>query len=254
VIRTSKRVWLVVAAVLIVTGTGVVAIAARSVDVDATRRSVGRVGGPVSSAADVPPTPGPAEGPAEGPACEYRTDAAGVGEQRLVPPPPQRAAHRGKVRATIATNLGPISVQLDADRAPCTVHSFVHLIREDYYTETACHRITTEGLWVLQCGDPTGTGTGTPGYRYNEENLPIGLAPAYRRGTLAMANAGPGTNGGQFFVVYRDSDIAPDYTVFGEVVSGLEVVERVAAAGTASGEPDGRPELDIEITEIALTG
>ncbi len=171
-----------------------------------------------------------------------------------MPPPAARPTYRGKVRATIATNLGPIVAELDADRAACTVHSFAHLVREDYYTETPCHRITTEALWVLQCGDPTGTGTGTPGYRYDEENLPIGLAPAYRRGAVAMANAGPGTNGGQFFIVYRDSDIAPDYTVFGEVLSGLPVVERVAAAGTASGESDGRPALDVEITKITIEG
>ena len=184
--------------------------------------------------------------------CAYRADKSGAGEQRLVPPPASRPMYSGEVRATITTNLGPLVVVLDADRAPCTVHSFAHLVREDYYTETTCHRITTEGLWVLQCGDPTGTGTGTPGYRYDEENLPIGLSPAYRRGKLAMANAGPGTNGGQFFIVYRDSDIAPDYTVFGEVVSGLDVVERVAAAGTNTGEPDGRPALDIEITSLSI--
>jgi len=250
VIRTSKRAWLVAATLLIVAGAGVIAITARNLNVGVSR-TVGRTLGPVTSTDPTtgPPTPGPAEAPA---ACEYRPDATGVGEQRLVPPPPSRVTRRGTVTATITTNLGPLVVQLDADRAPCTVHSFAHLVQEDYYTETPCHRITTEGLWVLQCGDPTGTGTGTPGYRYDDENLPIGLAPAYRRGTLAMANAGPGTNGGQFFIVYRDSDIAPDYTVFGEVVSGLEVVERVAAAGTESGEPDGRPTLAIEITEIVI--
>jgi peptidyl-prolyl cis-trans isomerase B (cyclophilin B) len=253
VIRPGKRAWLVAATLIILAGAGVIAVTARNVDVDASRTE-GRPLGPLTSSAPASPTPRIAERPAEAPVCEYRPDEAGFGEQRLVPPPPTRAAYRGKVRASITTNLGSIAVELDADRAPCTVHSFAHLVREDYYTETPCHRITTAALWVLQCGDPTGRGTGTPGYRYGEENLPIGLAPAYRRGVLAMANAGPGTNGGQFFIVYRDSDIPPDYTVFGEVLSGLPVVERVAAAGTESGESDGRPALDVEITEITVDG
>ncbi|UWZ40833.1 peptidylprolyl isomerase [Dactylosporangium roseum] len=147
------------------------------------------------------------------------------------------------------TNLGAIGLRLFADRAPCTVNSFVHLARDDFYTDTPCHRLTTDGLWVLQCGDPGGTGTGTPGYQFGDENLPTTLPP-YPRGTLAMANAGPGTNGSQFFIVYKDSDIPPDYTVFGEVTSGLDLLDRIAAEGTATGTADGPPKLAVQITEI----
>ena len=183
--------------------------------------------------------------------CAYRADKSGAGEQRLVPSPASRPMYRGEVRATITTNLGPLVVVLDADRAPCTVHSFAHLVREDYYTETTCHRITTEGLWVLQCGDPTGTGTGTPGYRYDEENLPIGLSPAYRRGKLAMANAGPGTNGSQFFVTVAATPwLDGKHTIFGEVTEGYEVIEAIAGTPTASQD---RPVDDVVIDRIELT-
>lgn len=149
------------------------------------------------------------------------------------------------------TNLGPLGLQLYADRAPCTVNSFVHLSRDDFYSDTPCHRLTTDGLWVLQCGHFGGTGTGTPGYQFGEENLPTTLPP-YPQGTLAMANAGPGTNGSQFFIVYKDSDIPPDYSVFGVVTSGLDLLDRIAAAGTTNGGPDGAPKLAVQITEIRV--
>jgi len=209
-----------------------------------------------ASAPGTEPLAGPTRASSPAPTgvrCEFLPADRGAGEPRLVDPPAPVTTLAGRVNATIKTSLGSISVDLLADRAPCAVHSFVHLAQQDYYASTGCHRLTTEGLFVLQCGDPSGTGTGTPGYQYNEENLPTNVTPHYPRGTVAMANAGPGTNGAQFFIVYRDSDIPPDYTIFGAVVAGLDIVERVAAQGIDNGSTDGRPTLELQIEEVTLT-
>ncbi|MGI5246303.1 peptidylprolyl isomerase [Dactylosporangium sp. CA-139066] len=227
-------------------------------------RSVESIGGSIVSAGPPPATasgrgPAPQVGAplvtssaaAAGAACTYAPAERGEGDTRLIATPAPRATLAGRVSATIQTNLGPIGLQLYADRAPCTVNSFVHLSRDDFYSDTPCHRLTTDGLYVLQCGDPSGTGTGTPGYQFGEENLPT-TVPPYPRGTLAMANAGPGTNGSQFFLVYKDSDIPADYTVFGTVTSGLDLLDRIAAAGTATGGPDGPPKLTVQISEIRV--
>jgi peptidyl-prolyl cis-trans isomerase B (cyclophilin B) len=195
---------------------------------------------------------GPSHAPApSGVSCDYSPADRGAGEPRLVDPPAPIATVTGHVTANLKTGLGTISMDLLADKAPCTVHSFRHLVDQDYYTDTDCHRLTTAGLWVLQCGDPSGTGTGSPGYQFGEENLPTGTPP-YPRGTVAMANAGSGTNGAQFFIVYRDSDIPPDYTVFGTVVSGMDLMDRIAAAGTDNGSTDGRPKLAVHINEVTI--
>ena len=224
--------------------------AGQSVD-DATQR---RSPLPTNQASNgsLPGGPGSTGGPAPtGVPCAFRSATRGGGAARLVSTPAPIATLTGKVDATLETSLGTLRLRLDADRAPCTVHSFVHLVREDYYTDTPCHRLTTEGLWVLQCGDPTGTGTGSPGYQYDDENLPT-AAPPYPRGTLAMANFGPGSNGAQFFIVYRDSDIPADYTVVGTITAGMDLLDRIAAAGTTDGTSDGRPKLDVRIDEIRV--
>lgn len=113
---------------------------------------------------------------------------------------------------------------------------------------------------MLQCGDPTGTGSGGPAYRFGEENLPR-TAPGsqyatYAKGTLAMANAGPGTNGSQFFMVYGDCELPPNYTVFGQITTGLDILERVAQAGTdgANGEGDGAPKKKVTIQDVTIEG
>ncbi|GAA3280280.1 hypothetical protein GCM10020218_032640 [Dactylosporangium vinaceum] len=206
--------------------------------------------GAESSAPAAGPTGARTQAPAGVP-CSYSSADRGEGDTRLIATPAPKSTLSGRPAATIQTNLGPIGVQLYADRAPCTVNSFVHLARDDFYSDTPCHRLTTDGLYVLQCGDPSGTGTGTPGYQFGEENLPT-TVPPYPRGTLAMANAGPGTNGSQFFVVYKDSDIPPDYTVFGTVTSGMDLLDRIAAAGTTTGQPDGPPKQAVQITEIRV--
>ena len=117
------------------------------------------------------------------------------------------------------------------DKAPYTTFSFEYLARKKYFDATKCHRLTTSGIYVLQCGDPTGTGSGGPGYQFQDENLTGATYPA---GTIAMANAGPGTNGSQFFIVYKDTQLPPSYTPWGKVTAGLDIVQGIAKAGVAA--------------------
>ncbi|WP_084522520.1 peptidylprolyl isomerase [Nocardia inohanensis] len=153
-------------------------------------------------------------------------------------------------RAALESNCGTISIDLDAARAPRTVNSFVMLAGERYFDHTKCHRLTTEGIYVLQCGDPTATGTGGPGYKFADENLSGATYPA---GTVAMANAGPNTNGSQFFLVYKDSQLPPNYTPFGKISGGLDVVRNIAAAGVKGGGGDGSPADDIVLDAVTTT-
>lgn len=166
--------------------------------------------------------------------------------------PPASATETGEVAAVIETTAGDVPVTLDADAAPCTVNSFLSLAEQDYFTNTPCHRLTTAaaGIFVLQCGDPTGTGAGGPGYSFPDE---LTGQETYGPGTLAMANAGPDTNGSQFFMVYDDSPLDPDYTVFGSISEdGLAVVQQVAAAGAEGGAPDGAPAEPVQITGVTV--
>ncbi|MCD0443282.1 peptidylprolyl isomerase [Glycomyces sp. A-F 0318] len=143
---------------------------------------------------------------------------------------------------TVVTNLGTITADIDTAGAPCTAGSFTFLAMQGYFDDQQCHRLTTDGIWVLQCGDPdaraaieAGTpemaGAGSPGYSFAEENLPVEAEGNYPAGTLAMANAGAGTTGSQLFIVYEDTTLPADYTILGQVTSGLDIVEQVAAAG-----------------------
>ncbi len=167
------------------------------------------------------------------------------------------------ISMSIATNQGPIGVQLNNAQAPCTVNSFASLAQKGYFNDTHCHRLTTgTGLFVLQCGDPKGDGSGGPGYQFANEyptNQYLPDDPAlsqpviYPRGTLAMANAGPGTNGSQFFIVYKDSQLPPGYTVFGKVDDkDMGVLDKIAQAGTVDGSPDGKPKTDVVIQSARL--
>lgn len=160
----------------------------------------------------------------------------------------------GPREATITTTCGPITVELLAAEAPTTVSSFAFLAREGYWADSPCHRLTTTGIFVLQCGDPTGTGRGAPGYTFGIENAPAD--GTYPRGTLAMARStDPDSNGGQFFVVYEDTRLPVDgggYTIFGRVTEGMEIVDQVAAAGVAGGGPDGTPAQPISILSVEV--
>jgi peptidyl-prolyl cis-trans isomerase B (cyclophilin B) len=217
------------------------------------------VAGAAPATAAGTPTPRPTSGP-----CRY-TPTPDDPAARPVPLPrdPTPTPRHGTVQVLLHTTVGPVTLRLDRAAAPCTVQSFLHLVRFRFYDRTVCHRLTAyPTLSVLQCGDPTGTGEGGPGYQYRDE-LPTDLPPAptdptgarrsYARGVLAMANAGPDTNGSQFFLVYADSALRPNYTIFGSVgPAGLHTLDRVAAAGVAptADDPapvDGAPALRTEI-------
>jgi peptidyl-prolyl cis-trans isomerase B (cyclophilin B) len=206
--------------------------------------------------------PSPTE-PTAGPCAYTPTPDEPAARPVGLPPDPRHTPDHGKVRVVLRTNLGAIPLVLDRAEAPCTVQSFLHLTRSRFYDRTICHRLTAyPTLSVLQCGDPSGTGEGGPGYRYRDE-LPTGLPPAptdptgarkvYARGVLAMANAGPDTNGSQFFLVYANSALRPNYTIFGEVTApGLRTLDRIAAGGITPtpDDPaplDGPPALRTEI-------
>jgi peptidyl-prolyl cis-trans isomerase B (cyclophilin B) len=147
------------------------------------------------------------------------------------------------------TTQGDITVRALTSAAPCTTFSFRFLIQHGYYTGTHCHRLTTQRIYVLQCGDPTGTGSGGPGYSFNDENLAGATYPA---GTVAMANAGPNTNGSQFFFTWKDTTLHPNYTPFGVVVRGLDVLQKIAAAGEddQNGPGDGYPNLWVQLHDV----
>lgn len=149
-------------------------------------------------------------------------------------------------RAVIRTDRGDIEVELLADRAPNTVNNFVFLAREGFYDGVIFHRVI-EGF-MIQGGDPTGTGTGGPGYRFRDE-LDAAQELGYRRGTLAMANAGPNTNGSQFFIVHADAKLPPAYAVFGRTLTGLDVVDAIA---TSSTDARDRPYEDVVIRSIEV--
>jgi len=154
--------------------------------------------------------------------------------------------------ATLRTSQGAITFQALTDKAPCTTYSFRFLAERDYFDRTHCHRLTTQRLYVLQCGDPTGTGSGGPGYSFPDENLEGATYPA---GTVAMANAGPNTNGSQFFIVWKDTKLSPAYTPFGRVTSGLDVLQKIAAGGEddQNGPGDGFPTLPVNIRDVKIS-
>jgi peptidyl-prolyl cis-trans isomerase B (cyclophilin B) len=154
---------------------------------------------------------------------------------------------------TLATNCGDIVIDTLPAEAPATVASMAFLTEEGYFDLTACHRLTTEGIFVLQCGDPAGNGTGGPGYSIPDENLPAEGAANYPAGTVAMANAGPGTGGSQFFIVYEDTTLPSGYTIWGTVSKGLDVVQGIAAAGVEGGGTDGPPAQRVVIEKATLT-
>lgn len=181
-----------------------------------------------------------------GTTCEYTKD--GSAPAKAVDPPPAEATATGDVDVTISTSAGEIGATLDAAAAPCTVNSFLSLADQGYYDDTPCHRLTTAGIYVLQCGDPSGSGAGGPGYSFPDE---LSGDEKYGGGTLAMANAGPDTNGSQFFMVYKDTQLPPSYTVFGSIDDdGLKVLDAVASKGTANGAPDGPPKEEVQIESV----
>lgn len=182
---------------------------------------------------------------------EPAADAPTFSQEDLPDPVP---ADPATVTATVATTCGDIVLELAAADAPQTVASFRFLAEQGYWDGSPCHRLTTAGIFVLQCGDPTGTGRGNPGYGYGIENAPGD--GQYPPGTLAMARTmDPNSNGGQFFVVYQPTQLPTDdggYSIFGQVTEGLDIVEAVAAQGVEGGAGDGAPAQPISILSVDL--
>lgn len=191
--------------------------------------------------------------------CEYPESTDSASKPVNPPRTGEVSTAPARIGVNIVTNRGKIGLQLANNESPCTVHSFVSLVQQSFFDDTQCHRLTTSpGLSVLQCGDTRGDGTGGPGYQFADEypadqykrGDPALKKPVlYPRGTLAMANAGPDTNGSQFFMVYRNSQLPPAYTVFGTIdATGLATLDKIAAAGVAGGGNDGTPATEVTIT------
>ncbi len=150
------------------------------------------------------------------------------------------------------TNCGVIEIMADAEKAPVTVTTIGFLANAKFYDASICHRLTTSGIFVLQCGDPTTSRSGGPGFTFKDENLPTQSGVNYPKGTIAMANSGPNTNGSQFFIVYQDTTLPPNYSIWGKVTRGMEIIEKIAANGTFDGAPDGAPKYPVEIKTARL--
>ncbi|MFH9085229.1 peptidylprolyl isomerase [Streptomyces sp. NPDC017673] len=162
-----------------------------------------------------------------------------------------------KYTLKLATTCGDIGIALKTSAAPHTVNSFDFLAGKGYFDHTKCHRLTTQGIYVLQCGDPQGTGTGGPGYTLPDENLKDKSLKnnTYPAGTVAMANTGQKhTGGSQFFLVYKDSPLPPSYTPFGTIdAAGMKVLNKIAAAGENTGAGDGAPNATVVINKATVS-
>ena len=159
--------------------------------------------------------------------------------------PPEMVIDPAKTyTATVETTAGTMTAQLFASEAPRTVNNFVFLANEGFYTDVIFHRVISG--FMIQGGDPTGTGTGGPGYRFDDEPV----TREYQRGTLAMANAGPNTNGSQFFVMHKDYPLPPNYTIFGKLSAGEEVIDAIAGAPTGAQD---RPVTPVAIKSVTIS-
>jgi len=180
------------------------------------------------------PTPNQAGAPPGKANCLYVANPKAQTGPKKPAPPPSVADATTPYYATIVTDHGTIQLELDSKAAPCTVNSFVSLANQGFFDNTPCHRLLNESqpplsYAILQCGDPTGTGQGGPGYKFADENL---ATARYEKGVVAMANAGPNTNGSQFFMMFKDSSFDPNYTPFGRILAGVDVLEAIAKGGT----------------------
>jgi peptidyl-prolyl cis-trans isomerase B (cyclophilin B) len=171
----------------------------------------------------------------------------------VVPPPRTGVPTSGTISYVLSMTNGPVKIILDRAKAPCTVNSFVSLADQGYFDDTKCHRLADSGIFILQCGDPTGTGKGGPGYEFANET---DGTETYTQGTVAMANGGPGSNGSQFFLVWADStnlDKKRNFTVFGRMDrASRDVVASMAEEGQDGSNTDGtgRPNNPCEISSV----
>jgi peptidyl-prolyl cis-trans isomerase B (cyclophilin B) len=188
--------------------------------------------------------------------CTYGPDESGNPNLTDVgtPPNPEATPTQGTVDLLMATNQGDLTLTLDRTQAPCAAASFVYLTEQGFYDDTPCHRLVNqENFGVLQCGDPTGEGSGGPTYKYAEEVTP---ETTYPRGTIAMAKtSAPNTTGSQFFLCFVDTELPPEYTVVGTIdEAGLQVLETVAAGGIQDVGPtgDGAPAIPVQIESMTV--
>ena len=225
-----------------------IALAAAAVVVGAATQLPFVLGGHDAPAADPVATSAPTASP-------DATDAAPTNAANV--PSPEIAEHR-EWTGTMTLNGVALGIAIDGAKAPQAASNFIDLAQKDFYNDVPCHRLTTEGIFVLQCGDPTGTGTGDPGYKFGPlENVPAdGVYPA---GTIAMARSSdPNSMGSQFFIVYAPTTLPGDgYTVFGQVTSGLDelksaVIDAGVDASKANSPSDGAPKVPTTITSIDL--
>lgn len=155
---------------------------------------------------------------------------------------------------TLETNCGDIRITTLANKAPVTVAHMAKLARSGFFDESICHRLINRGAYVLQCGDPTATGKGGPKFVFQDENLPLGAEGNYPEGTVAMWNKGPGTNGSQFFLVYSNTTlIKANYTIWGTITEGLEILKAIAKMGVRGGGLEGMPSQAISIERVVVS-
>jgi peptidyl-prolyl cis-trans isomerase B (cyclophilin B) len=210
-------------------------------------------------AADTPaPTPA-GDPPASPDECAWMDSPGEMVVDVGTPPPDEPRA--GTQVMTVSTNLGDIEVTMDLAATPCIAASFSHLASHEFYDGSKCHRMFPG---ILQCGDPNARGegyrdtdgTGGPGYRYHDENLPVDADPPYPAGVVAMANSGPDTNGSQFFFIYEDLHLPPFYAIVGTITSGMDVLQQVGDAGhDGAFEPQpggGHPNLEVIIESLRV--
>ncbi|OBH89884.1 peptidylprolyl isomerase [Mycobacterium sp. E2733] len=216
---------------------------------------------PAGPTPPVPPLP-PFKPSADlGANCQYPASPQPAAKEVKPPRTGKVPTDQATVSISMVTNQGNVGLLLANNESPCTVNSFVSLATQGFFNDTKCFRLTTStDLGILQCGDPKGDKTGGPGYQFANEyptdqyppNDPKAQEPVlYPRGTVAMANAGPGTNGSQFFLVYKDSQLQPQYTVFGKIQDdGLATLDKIAKAGVAGGGEEGAPATEVIIKSV----
>lgn len=183
--------------------------------------------------------------------CDFRPTPDRPAARPVRIPKAKQKSH-GTVDVKITTNYGPMVFRLDRELAPCAVGNITHLAKADFYDQSQCFRLTnTARLGVLQCGDIWRQEEGGPGYEFDDEVNP---SLTYPRGTVAMGNQGPGTNGSEFFIVHSFANISPNYTVMGHLISGYDALDAIVAAGIADPDGDGPPAKPVWITDVRVVG
>lgn len=191
--------------------------------------------------------------PAQAAAKVKCTPTKAVGHAEMKVKPTEKPSTKLPKTFTLTTNCGTIVITTVGNKAPWTLTEMSTLAKAGYFDGSLCHRLTTAGIYVLQCGDPTATGRGGPGFSYPDENLPANALNNYPAGTVAMANSGPGTNGSQFFLVFADTSLGPDYTIWGKITKGLDIVQAIAKAGVKGGGGDGTPNTTVALTKVRVS-